>query len=138
MNLARAAGCALLALAPLLASAASAFDGYWMKINPDKSLDLSSQVEYKLEKNHVVMKTPQGASYRARIDGPDAAMDNNPNTTTVSVRMEGRTVLVQTEKNNGKPWFVTTMELDEGGKTARVSWKNLKTNEAGSYAMSKQ
>jgi hypothetical protein len=117
---------------------ASAFDGYWMKVNPDKSLDLSSQVEYRIEKNHVVMATPQGAGYRAKIDGTDAPMENNPNTTTVSIRLEGKTVLVQTEKNNGKPWFVTTMELADNGKTAKVSWKNLKTNEAGSYSMSKQ
>lgn len=138
MDLFRAAAALLLALAPAFAGAASAFDGYWMKVNADKSLDLSSQVEYKVERNFVVMNTPQGASYRAKADGTDTAMANNPNTTTVSVRLEGKSVLVQTEKNKGQAWFVTTMEVDDAGKTAKVTWKNLKTNDGGSYLMSKQ
>ena len=138
MDFARAAGCAMLALAPLLAHAASAFDGYWMKVNPDKSLDPSSQAEYRVERGFVTMGTPSGAGYRARIGGADAAMENNPNTTSVSVRMEGKTTLVQTEKNNGKPWFVTTIEIDASGKNATVSWKNLRNNQTGSYTLSKQ
>ena len=117
---------------------ASPFDGYWMKVNADKSLDPSSQVEYRIEHNFVVMNTPQGASYKARVDGAAAPMENNPHTTSVSVRHEGKTTLEQTEKNGGKPWFVTTIQVGADGKTANVSWKNLKTNEAGSYAMSKQ
>jgi hypothetical protein len=116
----------------------SPFDGYWMRVNPDKSLDLSSQVEYRVEKNFVIMNTPQGASYRARVDGADAPMESNPNTTSVSVRLEGKSTLVQTEKNGGKPWFVTTIEVAADGKTANVAWKNLKTNQSGSYLMSKQ
>jgi hypothetical protein len=115
----------------------SPFDGYWMKVNADKSLDPASQIEYRVEKNFVVMNTPQGASYKARADGTDAAVANNPNTTTVSAKLEGRT-LVQTEKNGGKAWFVTTMEVDAAGQAAKVTWKNLKTNQSGSYAMSKQ
>lgn len=97
MNLARAAGCAVLALSPLAARAASQFDGNWMRVNADKSLDLSSQVEFRVEKNFVVMTTPQGASYRARAGGTDA-----------------------------------------GGNSAKVTWKNLKTSQVGSYTMSKQ
>ena len=134
----RASACLALALAALPAVAASPFDGYWMRVNADKSLDPASQVEFRVEKNFVIMNAPAGASYRAKADGTDAPMDNNPNTTSVSVRLEGKTTLVQTEKNNGKPWYVTTMELDADGKTARVSWKNLKTNQGGSYTMSRQ
>ena len=124
--------------APVAAFAASPFDGFWMKVNDDKSLDPGSQVEYKVDKNQVSMVTPQGASYKARLDGSDAPMANHPNTTHVSVKLEGRNVLVETAKSGGKPWYVTTMEVQPDGKTAKVSWKNLKTNQAGSYVMSKQ
>ncbi|HUR89261.1 MAG TPA: hypothetical protein VMZ74_09260 [Ramlibacter sp.] len=137
MNTFRAAACLALALAPLAAGAASPFDGYWMRVNADKSLDPASQVEFRVEKAFVIMNTPQGASYRARADGTDAPMANNPNTTSVSVKLEGKT-LVQTEKNNGKAWYVTTMELEGDGNTAKVSWKNLKNNQGGSYTLSKQ
>jgi hypothetical protein len=129
---------ALLALAPLLAIAASPIDGFWMIVKDDKSLDPGSQVEYKVERDHVSMTTPMGAAYRAKVDGTDAPMENDTNTTAVSVKMPARNVLVETAKNNGKPWLVTTIEIDAGGKTAKVSWKNLKNNQAGSYTLSKQ
>ena len=137
MSPARAAA-VLLLCAPALALAASPFDGFWMKVNPDQSLDPSSQVEYKLDRNQLSMTTPQGASYRARVDGTDAPMANNPNTTHVSVKLEGKNMFVETSKSGGKPWFVTTMEVAADGQTARVTWKNLKNNESGSYAMSRQ
>src|SRR5438105_1652400 len=46
MNVRRAAAGALLALAVMGARAASPFDGFWMRVNDDKSLDPGSQVEY--------------------------------------------------------------------------------------------
>src|SRR4051812_3658116 len=137
MTLARAAGVLLLAAAPV-AFAASPLDGFWMKVNDDKSLDPGSQVEYKVEKNRLTMNTPMGATYNARLDGTEAEVSNSPNTTSVSVRLEGRSTLVETSKNIGKAWFVTTMEVDADGKTARVAWKNLKTSQSGSYVLSKQ
>jgi hypothetical protein len=129
---------ALLALAPLLAIAASPIDGFWMIVKDDKSLDPGSQVEYKVERDHVSMTTPMGASYRAKIDGPDGAMENDTKITSVSVKMPARNVLVETAKNNGKPWLVTTIEVNADGKTAKVTWKNLKNNQAGGYTLSKQ
>jgi hypothetical protein len=138
MNLRRAAAGALLAMAALGARAASPFDGFWMRVNDDKSLDPGSQVEYSIEKNVLTMNTPAGQSYRAKLDGSDAPMANHPNITSVSVKLEGRNTLVETAKRQGKAWFVTTIEVDAGGKTAKVSWKNLTNNQAGSYTMSRQ
>jgi hypothetical protein len=129
---------ALLALAPLLAIAASPIDGFWMVVKDDKSLDPGSQVEYKVERDHVVMTTPMGASYRAKIDGTDVPMENDTYTTSVSIKMPARNVLVETAKNNGKAWLVTTIEVDAGGKTAKVSWKNLRNNQTGGHTLSKQ
>ncbi|MEJ6021688.1 hypothetical protein [Ramlibacter sp. PS4R-6] len=138
MNLARAAGAALLVLAPALAEAASPFDGFWMKVNADKSLDPGSQVEFRVEKNILSMATPQGQGYRAKLDGTDSPVANDTATTSVSVKLEGRNVMVETAKLNGKAWLVTTMEVEADGKTAKVSWKNLRNNSSGSYVMSKQ
>jgi hypothetical protein len=117
---------------------ASPFDGFWMIVQDGKQLDPGSQVEYRVEKNVVTMNTPMGASYRARADGSDAPMENDANTTSVSVRLEGRHTLVETDKNNGKAWRVVTMEVQADGKSARVSWKNLRTNQSGAYTLSKQ
>lgn len=138
MNFARAAGATLLALAPAFAAAASPFDGFWMKVNADKSLDPSSQVEYRIEKNYLSMSTPQGQGYRAKLDGSDSPVANDTSTTSVSVKLEGRNVLVETAKLNGKAWMVTTIEVEADGKSAKVTWKNLRNNGAGSYLLSKQ
>jgi hypothetical protein len=129
---------ALLAALPWLAIAASPIDGFWMIVKDDKSLDPGSQIEYRLDHDRIAMTTPMGVSYRAKIDGTDAPMENDANTTSVSVRMPARNVLVETAKNNGKPWRVMTIEVEAGGNTAKVSWKNLKNNQIGSYTMSKQ
>jgi hypothetical protein len=138
MNLARAACATLLALAPVLAFAASPFDGFWMKINADKSLDPGSQVEYRVERNVLTVSTPQGQGYKARLDGSDAPVANDTNTTSVSVKLEGKNTFVETAKLNGKAWMVTTVEVGANGNSAKVSWKNLTNNTSGGYMLSKQ
>jgi hypothetical protein len=138
MSLARIAGATLLAAVPAFAAAASPFDGFWMRVNADKSLDPGSQVEYRVEKNYMVMATPQGQGYRAKLDGTDSPVANDTSTTSVSVKAEGKNTIVETAKLNGKAWMVTTIEVDADGKSAKVSWKNLKNNAAGSYVLSKQ
>ena len=137
MKVSRAA-VALLVLAPSLAFAASPFDGFWMIRKPDNSLDPGSQVEFRIEREHVTMNTPMGASYRAKLDGSDAPMAGDANSTSVSVRMPNKHTLVETDRNAGQAWRVTTIEVEAGGRTAKVSWKNLKTHQGGSYTLSKQ
>jgi hypothetical protein len=142
MNFAHAVGAALLApalaLVPPAALAASPFDGFWMKVNADKSLDPGSQVEYRIEKNVLTMSTPQGQGYRAKLDGTDTPVANDTSTTSVSVKLEGRNTLVETARLNGKAWMVTTIALEPDGKTAKVSWKNLRNNGTGNYVLSRQ
>lgn len=138
MTPARAACVALLALVPAVALAASPFDGFWMIRKSDNSLDPGSQVEFKVDHDHVRMNTPMGASYTAKLDGSDAPIAGDANSTSVSVRMPNKHTLVETDKNAGKAWLVTTMEIGADGRTAKVSWKNVKTNTSGSYTLSKQ
>lgn len=138
MDIIRALGAALLVLMPAAVFAASPFDGFWMKVNADKSLDPGSQVEFKVEKNILTMSTPQGQGYRAKLDGTDAPVANDTSTTSVSVKLDGKNTFVETARLNGKAWLVTTMEVEADGKSAKVTWKNLKNNTAGSYVLSKQ
>ena len=138
MNVSRAACTALLALATPLAFAASVFDGFWMIRKPDNSLDPGSQIEFRIEREHVTMNTPMGASYRAKLDGSDSQMAGDANTTSVSVKMPNKHTLVETDRNAGKAWRVTTIEVEADGRTAKVSWKNLKTHQGGGYTLSKQ
>lgn len=138
MDASRTLWLASLALAPAFALAASPFDGFWMIQRADGSLDPGSQVEYKVDREWVTMNSPMGASYRAKTSGADAAMQNDANTTSVSVKVQGKHTLVQSDKNNGKVWRITTIEVQPDGKTAKVAWKDLRKNLSGSYVLSRQ
>jgi hypothetical protein len=128
---------AMLAAAPALA-AGSAFDGQWMAVKADGTLDLESIVNYKIEKKTVEMSAITGFSYKAKVGGPDVPVDGDPNASTVSVTMPERNVLVETTRRAGKPWQQLRMEVDAGGKTAKVTWKSAKGDKSGSYSMARQ
>src|SRR5687767_14369936 len=68
----KAAAIALMALAPVLAAADSVFDGTWMPIEEDKSVDLNSVVTYKVGRESIEMSALSGVSYKAKLNGADA------------------------------------------------------------------
>lgn len=139
LNLATAA--LVLGLAPVLALAQSAIDGAWKMARTDGSADSGWGVSFKTTRNTVTMSAPTGASYVARLDGTDAPFKGDSSadpTTSVSVTMPSDRVLVEVAKRNGQPWLSTRMEVDASGKTAQVTWNNLRTLKGGSYDMVKQ
>jgi hypothetical protein len=117
-------------------AAGSPFDGQWMAVKADGSLDLETIVNYKIAKKTVEMSAITGFSYKAKVDGPDVPVEGDPNASTVSVSMPAKNVLVETSKRAGKPWQQLRMEVDADGKTAKVTWKRAK--DQGGYAMAKQ
>lgn len=129
---------AMLMLAPALALAQSAFDGTWMPIKEDKTVDLNSVITYKVGRESIEMSALSGVSYKAKLNGADAAVTGDLNTTSVSVTMPRKNVLLEVSKRDGKPWQSMRMEVDAGGKTAKVTWKNIKTEKGGGYEMAKQ
>jgi hypothetical protein len=138
MQIYKAAAIALLALAPAWAAAESVFDGTWMPIKEDKTVDLNAVVTYKVGRESVEMSALSGVSYKAKLNGADAPVSGDLNTTSVSVTMPRKNVLLEVSKREGKPWLTTRIEVDAGGKTAKVSWKNMKTDKGGAYEMAKQ
>jgi hypothetical protein len=123
--------------APVLA-AGSVFDGQWMALKTDGSLDLESIVNYKVAKRTVEMSAITGFSYKAKVDGPEVPVEGDPNASTVSVSMPAKNVLLETSKRAGKPWQQSRMEVGADGKTAKVTWKRAKGDQGGSYSMAKQ
>jgi hypothetical protein len=138
MKIGKAVTIALLALTPAWAAANSVFDGSWMVLKEDKSLDLNSVVTFKVGTESIEMSALSGVSYKAKLNGADASVTGDPNTTTVSVTMPRKNVLLEVSKRDGKAWLSMRMEVDAGGKTAKVTWKNMKTDKGGGYEMAKQ
>ena len=129
---------ALLITVPVIAAAQSVFDGSWMVLKDDKSLDLNSVVTFKVEREVVELSTLSGISYKAKLNGADAKVEGDPKTTTVSVTRPKKNVLLEISKREGKPWLSMRMEVEPDGRTAKVTWKNLNTDKGGSYEMARQ
>lgn len=138
MNTRKALAAATLALAPAFALAQSVFDGTWMTVKDDKSLDLGSVVTFKVAREVVELSTLTGISYKARLNGADAKVQGDEKTTHVSVTMPRKNVLLEVSKRDGTPWLTMRMEVDASGKSATVTWKNIKSDKGGSYEMAKQ
>jgi hypothetical protein len=134
----RIALAALLLFAPALAWGQSVFDGSWMVLKDDKTLDLNSVVTFKVSREVVELSTLSGISYKAKLNGADAKVEGDPKTSTVSVTRPSKNVLLEISKRDGKPWLSMRMAVEPDGKTAKVTWKNLNTDKGGSYEMARQ
>jgi hypothetical protein len=134
----RIALAALLVFAPALAWAQSVFDGSWMVLKDDKTLDLNSVVTFTVRGEAVELSTLSGITYKAKLNGADAKVEGDPKTTTVSVTRPSKNVLLEISKRDGKPWLSMRMAVEPDGKTAKVTWKNLNTDKGGSYEMARQ
>jgi hypothetical protein len=137
MNI-RIALAALLVFAPALTWGQSVFDGSWMVLKDDKTLDLNSVVTFKVSREVAELSTLSGITYKAKLNGADAKVEGDPQTTTVSVTRPSKNVLLEISKRDGKPWLSMRMAVEPDGKTAKVTWKNLNTDKGGSYEMARQ
>lgn len=123
---------AILTSLPMLAAAQTAIDGRW------KSKDSDEIVTFKTESRRVTMAASTGVGYTAPLDGSDAPVKGDKVVDTVSVTMPDKYTLVETNKKDGKAWLTMRMQVDAGGRTAKVSWQNLKNGKSGGYEMVKQ
>ncbi len=111
--------------------------GSWRAQKADKLSDNGLKVTYKSEGAMMNMSTPLGESYSAKTDGTDAPYKGDPGTTSVSVKVRKNT-LEETTKRDGKVIGMSKMEVDAGGKTAKVDWIDNLTRTNGNYVMVKQ
>lgn len=83
---------------------------------------------YKFNGNEVTETTPGGESFTAKLNGPAAPMKNNPDVTTVSVKMLGDRTLQETDMRDGKVTAVMTMSLSADHKTAAFKAEDKEEN----------
>ena len=111
--------------------------GSWKAIKADKRSDNGLLVTYKTEGGVLNMSQPTGESFSAKTDGSDAPYKGDPGTTSVSVKIRKNT-LEETYKRDGKVIGMTRIEVDAGGKKAKVDWIDNLTKTNGNYSMLKQ
>ena len=112
--------------------------GSWKAIKAEKRTDNGLIVTYKTEGGMLNMSAPTGETYSAKTDGVDVPFKGDPGITTVSLKLAKKNVLEETFKRDGKVVAMNRMDVDAGGKKAKVDWVDYLTRTNGNYAMMKQ
>jgi hypothetical protein len=105
-----------------------AMSGSWRVASYASMSDNGLTITYKTSGGMLAMSTPTGQSYSAKLDGTPAPYKGDPGTSTVSVKMKGKS-LVETDMRDGKVIGVTTTTPSADGKSISVVFENkLKGN----------
>ncbi|MGB8322711.1 MAG: hypothetical protein WCE52_07090 [Candidatus Acidiferrum sp.] len=94
-----------------------AISGSWRTTKYDTISDNGLVVTFKLDGDTLMMSSPTGQSYAAKLDGTEAPYKGDPGTTSVSVKKMGKDTIEETDKRDGKVIGVTRMKVSADGKT---------------------
>lgn len=98
----------------------NAISGSWRTSKFETISDNAITWTYKVSGDELTMTTPTGQSYTAKLDGTEAPFKGDPGTTGVSVKMNGKDALEETDKRGDKVISVAKMTLGPDGKTAKI------------------
>lgn len=115
-----------------------AISGSWRTSKIEGLSDNGTSVTYKVDGNSIVMTSPTGQSYTAKLDGTDAPLSGDPGTTSVSVRLLGKNTLEETDKRDGKVIGVMKLTVAADGKTAKATYEDKLQNRTTSYGLTKR
>jgi hypothetical protein len=116
-------GKAMLAQVAAGAKGAHPLSGAWRVASYASMSDNGLTVTYKTSGGMLVMTTPTGQGYSAKLDGTPAPYKGDPGTSTVSVKMSGKS-WVETDMRDGKPITVITTTPSADGKSISVTVEN--------------
>lgn len=94
-----------------------ATSGSWRFKKAESASENGLLETFKVEAGSLVMNTPTGQSYTAKLDGTEAPYKGDPGTTSVSVKQIGKNIIDETDKRDGKVISVTRMTVAADGKT---------------------
>lgn len=114
-----------------------AISGSWVTTSYQSVSDNGIMVTYKTDGNMLSMSTPTGQSYTAKMDGSDAPYKGDPGTTSVNVKMTGRT-LVENDMRAGKLIGTITSTVSDDGKTIAISYHDALRDRTMHYSATKQ
>jgi len=99
---------------------ANLISGSWRAEKAEQSTESGLLWTFKINNDEVMMSTPTGQSYTAKLDGSDAPYTGDPRITSVSVKMLGKDTLEETDKRDGKTLYITKMTVPPNGKTMKI------------------
>jgi hypothetical protein len=116
----------------------NAISGSWRISKFENLSDNAITWTYKVSGNELMMSTPTGQSYTAKLDGTEAPYQGDPGTTAVSVKMSGKNALQETDKRGDKVLSVSTMTMGADGKTATIMVKDILHGTTSQFVAVKQ
>jgi hypothetical protein len=99
---------------------ANLISGSWQAEKAKQSTDSGLLWTFKITGDEVMMTSPTGQSYTAKLDGSDAPYKGDPRITSVSVKMHGKDTLEETDKRDGQAIYIMTMTVPPDGKTMKI------------------
>jgi hypothetical protein len=99
------------------------YSGSWHTDSYSGISDSGLTVTYKTSGGALSMTTPAGQSYTAKLDGTAAPYKGDPGTDSVSVKMDGKS-LVETDMRAGKVIGIATSTPSSDGKSIAVTVDN--------------
>jgi hypothetical protein len=99
---------------------ANLISGSWRAEKLEQSTESGLLWTFKITGDEVMMTTPTGQSYTAKLDGTDAPYKGDPGITSVSVKMHGKDTLEETDKRDGKVIYISKMTVSPDGKTMKI------------------
>ncbi|MGB8771628.1 MAG: hypothetical protein WCC92_18595 [Candidatus Korobacteraceae bacterium] len=99
---------------------ANAISGSWRTTKFETISDNGLMWTYKVSGDELTMTAPTGQSYTAKLNGSEAPFKGDPGTTSVSVKMMGKSTLEETDYRDGKPITMMKMVLAPDGKTMKI------------------
>ena len=115
-----------------------ATSGSWRTTKLQNISDNGVVWTYKVSGDEVTMTTPTGQSYTAKVNGPQAPFKGDPGTTSVSLKMIGKSALEETDYRSGKAISVTKYVLAPDGKTMKAMWDDKLRGTTGEFTAMKQ
>ncbi len=99
---------------------ANAISGSWRTTKFETISNNGLMWTYKVSGDELTMTAPTGQSYTAKLNGSEAPFKGDPGTTSVSVKMMGKSTLEETDYRDGKPITMMKMVLAPDGKTMKI------------------
>jgi hypothetical protein len=97
-----------------------AISGSWRTTKLENMSDNGLMWTYKVSGDELTMTTQTGQSYTAKLNGAQAPMKGDPGTTSVSVKMMGKSTLEETDYRDGKAISVAKRVVGPDGKTMKI------------------
>ena len=115
---------------------ANMITGSWRTTKFENISDNGITWTYKVSGDQLMMTSPTGQSYTAKMDGTEAPMKGDPGVTSVSVKKMGNNTIEETDMRNGK--VIGVMKATVNGNTLTATYDDKLQGSTMKYTATKQ